>query len=92
MLFGMGKPLPGTRQLSRFFVCSLLSLLPPPRCLGAQTDTGTLLGTVRQESSASVRTAGVTFHRRATNETSTVLTNQRGDYRRDGLPIGAWIS
>ncbi len=52
--------------------------------------TGTLLGTIRQESGDFAPDVEVAIQRIETNETFRLLTNLKGDYRRGGLPPGSY--
>ena len=67
---------------------TILALSSPSLC--AQMGTGTLLGTIRQESGDFAPDVEVAIQRIETNETFRLLTNLKGDYRRGGLPPGSY--
>ena len=77
-------------RICRLLFLSLLPLLVSFQWLAAQIDSGTLVGTIQLEDGKPAQNAQVSILRRATNETVIMLTNQRGDYRRDGLTVGAY--
>ncbi len=62
----------------------ILSAIP----LAAQLPTGTILGTVRDSSGASIPGAMVTVRNTDTNLTRTQMTEQDGSYRFPELPVG----
>ncbi len=61
-----------------------------PLGLWAQMGTGTLLGTVQQETGDPAPNVEVAILKVDTNETFLLLTNAKGDYRRGGLPPGGY--
>ena len=80
--------------LSRFPLRALFLVLAlsawSPAWLPAQINSGTLLGTIRKDGNDPVPNVEVALHRLDTNETFLLLTNPKGDYRRDGLPPGGY--
>ena len=62
----------------------ILAALP----LAAQLPTGTILGSVKDSSGASIPNAMVTVRNTDTNLTKTVMTEQDGSYRFPELPAG----
>src|SRR3984893_19447892 len=56
--------------------------------VAAQLPTGTILGTVKDSSGASVPGATVTVRNTDTNLTRTQMTEQDGSYRFPELPVG----
>src|SRR5690348_12589717 len=62
----------------------ILAVIP----LAAQLPTGTILGTVKDSSGASIPNATVTVKNTDTNLTKTATTEQDGSYRFPELPVG----
>ena len=58
--------------------------------LHAQLDRGTLTGTITDPTGAVVPAAKITFVHAGTQATSTVATNEAGQYSRPNLPIGEY--
>jgi len=56
----------------------------------AQTDTGTLLGTIVDPSQAVVPGATVTLHNTATGKTESTLTNKEGVFQFPGILVGTY--
>jgi hypothetical protein len=56
----------------------------------AQYDNGSLLGTIRDASGASIAGATVTVTNTATGQVSTVTTNASGDYDVPSLHVGVY--
>ena len=72
-------------------VFPLLAILTwSPTWLSAQMGTGTLLGTIQKETGDPAANVEVAIHRVDTNEIFPLLTNTKGDYRKDGLPPGGY--
>lgn len=67
---------------------SILCFLLSPGILLAQITTATIVGTVSDESAAVIPGAEVTIRRVETNEIFVAVTNDSGDYRVVGLPVG----
>jgi hypothetical protein len=65
---------------------AVLLLLAIP--VAAQLPTGTILGTVKDSSGASIPGATVTLRNTDTNLTKTAMTEQDGSYRFPELPVG----
>ncbi len=73
------------RALAAAFLCSLVSVLPP---VAGQTVTGTIVGTVYDETGALVPKATVVVTHTATNTARRLQTNERGDYIATSLRPG----
>ncbi|MBI4910258.1 MAG: TonB-dependent receptor [Acidobacteria bacterium] len=77
---------------ARSFAAVLLGvlLLVIPAAVRAQFDTGTILGTVRDSSGAVAPEVSVTLRNTQTGITSTLQTDQQGNYQFGNLRIGAY--
>lgn len=69
-------------------VLIICCLLTPS--LFAQVDTASLIGTVRDPSGAAVASATVTIVETATNNTTVVRTNSRGEYASPPIRVGTY--
>jgi len=72
----------------RIIVCLAALLILAAIPVAAQLPTGTILGTVRDASGASIPGAMVTLRNTDTNLTKTATTEQDGSYRFPELPVG----
>ena len=77
---------------ARYFFCLMMGLLLSANFapLHAQQTTGSIVGTVKDESGAVVSTATVQASSAATGFSRTVKTNDVGEYRIDNLPVGQY--
>ncbi|MCC7341594.1 MAG: carboxypeptidase regulatory-like domain-containing protein [Bryobacterales bacterium] len=75
--------------LIRFLVCSLLGFWLLPASLPAQV-TGTILGTVLDESNAAVPGATIVVSNSLTGESRTVTSDGSGNYIVTALPVGQY--
>ena len=79
------------KNMPRLNLLPLLALLATTVIGGfAQTDTGTLLGTVVDASQAVVPGARVTLRNTATGATMATVTNKEGVFQFPGLPVGTY--
>jgi len=81
-------PLPQARFL--LYLLSVVLLFASAAGLHAQQTTGSIVGTVKDQSGAAVSTATVKATNVATGFSRTVPTNALGEYRIDYLPIGSY--
>src|SRR3989442_1022899 len=72
--------------LLSLFACAALRALP----VFGQNGAGTILGTVRDATGASIPAVEITSRRLSTNENFRTVTNEAGDYRLERLPIGEY--
>src|SRR4029077_16553946 len=72
----------------RSIVCLAALLILAAIPVAAQLPTGTILGTVKDSSGASIPGATVTLRNTDTNLTKTATTEQDGSYRFPELPVG----
>ncbi len=75
---------------SRLALCCLLPLLLAAGAARAQRTTGTLVGTVSDESGAALPGVSVTLKGATVVGAQSALTNERGFYRFAGLPPGEY--
>ena len=73
------------KKLVPRIVAILVILTLSSSLLLPQMGTGTLLGSVHQQTGSPAANISITVHRINTNETFLLNTNSKGDYRKDGL-------
>lgn len=76
--------------MTRVICCCLFSMLWLGSIIGAQTPTGSLVGTVRDHGEMPVVGATVTARHVATNRERQAVTDERGDFVISGLDAGAY--
>src|SRR5262245_64151285 len=81
----------GVRSPVGFLAAASLCLLLVPSALSAQTVTSaSVTGTVRDASEAVVPGATVDIRNHDTNQVTTTVTDARGRFRLQYLPVGAY--
>ena len=78
------------RAFLRVLSCCVLAILASQAPLAAQSTTGTIQGTVKDNQDAVVPGATVTIRNVATNATRSVVTEGSGNYRFLNVPIGSY--
>src|SRR5687767_5082734 len=78
------------RTFLRVLSCCVLAMLASQAPLAAQSTTGTIQGTVKDNQDAVVPGATVTIRNVATNATRSVVTEGSGNYRFLNVPIGSY--
>ena len=78
----------GETHYSRGIVCFLLLGFALGGTLQAQLTTGTILGTVKDQTDALVAGAAVTATNQDTGIVRTTITGSRGEYRLPALSVG----
>jgi len=79
-----------TQRTGRLFLAFAISIAVTPVSLFAQFSTGTILGTVRDNTGGVIPGVSVTTRNTGTGLTRTTTSNEDGSYRFPGLPVGAY--
>jgi len=73
-----------------FVVIAICAFLSFSMAAFSQSTTGTILGTVKDQSGAVLPGVGITVLNLSTNQNRTAVTNERGDYNVPQIPIGQY--